>query len=137
MTPKHIVLATGMSGFPEVPRFPGADLFKGTQHHSSRHAGGEGWAGKRCVVVGSNNSAHDIAADLWEHGADVTLLQRSPTLVMRAETLAKNRALYSEAALAGGRRARPAAGGGGGGGGGSRSVSWSNSANVRLRSSLM
>ena len=102
MTPKHIVLATGMSGFPEIPRFPGADLFKGTQHHSSRHTGGEGWAGKRCVVVGSNNSAHDIAADLWEHGADVTLLQRSPTLVMRAETLAKNRALYSEAALAAG-----------------------------------
>jgi putative flavoprotein involved in K+ transport len=102
MTPKHIVLATGMSGFPEIPRFPGADLFKGKQHHSSRHTGGEGWAGKRCVVVGSNNSAHDIAADLWEHGADVTLLQRSPTLVMRAETLAKNRALYSEAALAAG-----------------------------------
>jgi putative flavoprotein involved in K+ transport len=102
MTPKHIVLATGMSGFPEIPRFAGADQFKGKQHHSSRHTGGEGWGGKRCVVVGSNNSAHDIAADLWEHGADVTLLQRSPTLVMRAETLAKNRALYSEAALAAG-----------------------------------
>jgi putative flavoprotein involved in K+ transport len=100
--PKHLVLATGMSGFPEVPRFPGAERFKGTQHHSSQHAGGDGWAGKRCVVVGSNNSAHDIAADLWEHGADVTLLQRSPTLVMRAETLGRNRPLYSEEALAAG-----------------------------------
>jgi putative flavoprotein involved in K+ transport len=98
--PKHLVLATGMSGFPEIPHFPGADSFKGTQHHSSRHTGGEGWAGKRCVVVGSNNSAHDIAADLWEHGADVTLLQRSPTLVMRSDSLARNRPLYSEEALA-------------------------------------
>ncbi len=98
--PKHLVLATGMSGFPEVPRFPGAETFKGMQHHSSKHTGGEGWAGKRCVVVGSNNSAHDIAADLWEHGADVTLLQRSPTLVMRAESLARHRPLYSEDALA-------------------------------------
>ena len=98
--PKHLVLATGMSGFPEIPRFPGAEKFKGTQHHSSRHTGGEGWAGKRCVVVGSNNSAHDIAADLWEHGADVTLLQRSPTLVMRSDSLARNRPLYSEEALA-------------------------------------
>ncbi len=98
--PKHLVLATGMSGFPEIPRFPGADKFKGTQHHSSRHTGGEGWAGKRCVVVGSNNSAHDIAADLWEHGADVTLLQRSPTLVMRSDSLARYRPLYSEEALA-------------------------------------
>jgi putative flavoprotein involved in K+ transport len=100
--PKHLVLATGMSGFPEIPRFAGAETFKGTQHHSSRHTGGEGWAGKRCVIVGSNNSAHDIAADLWEHGADVTLLQRSPTLVMRSESLARNRPLYSEEALANG-----------------------------------
>jgi putative flavoprotein involved in K+ transport len=100
LTPKHLVIATGMSGFPEVPRFPGADRFKGKQHHSSQHSGGEGWAGRNCVVVGSNNSAHDIAADLWEHGADVTLLQRSPTLVVRAETLGRNRPLYSEEALA-------------------------------------
>jgi putative flavoprotein involved in K+ transport len=100
LRPKHLVLATGMSGFPEAPRFPGADTFKGKQHHSSQHTGGEGWAGKTCVVVGSNNSAHDIAADLWEHGADVTLLQRSPTLVVRAESLARNRPLYSEEALA-------------------------------------
>ncbi len=99
LTPQHLVLATGMSGFPEIPRFPGADIFRGTQHHSSRHPGGEAWAGKRCVVVGSNNSAHDIAADLWEHGADVTLLQRSPTLVVRSETLARNRPLYSQEAV--------------------------------------
>ena len=52
--------------------------------------------------MGSNNSAHDIAADLWEHGADVTLLQRSPTLVVRADTLARNRPLYSEEAVASG-----------------------------------
>ncbi len=102
LRPKHIVLATGMSGFPEIPRLPGAEKFRGRQHHSSAHPGGEGWAGKRCVVVGSNNSAHDIAGDLWEHGADVTMLQRSPTLVMRAETLARNRPLYSEEALASG-----------------------------------
>jgi putative flavoprotein involved in K+ transport len=88
-----------MSGFPEFPRVQGADRFKGTQHHSSQHSGGEAWAGKRCIVVGSNNSAHDIAADLWEHGADVTMLQRSPTLVMRSDSLARNRPLYSEEAV--------------------------------------
>lgn len=100
--PKHIVLATGMSGFPEVPRYPGAETFKGTQHHSSQHSGGEAYKGKRCVVVGSNNSAHDIAADLWEHGAEVTMIQRSPTLVMRSETLSRYRPLYSEEAVANG-----------------------------------
>ena len=102
LKPKQLVIATGMSGFPEIPKFPGAELFTGRQHHSSQHPGGEGWTGKKCVVVGSNNSAHDIAADLWEHGADVTLLQRSPTLVVRADTLARNRPLYSEEAVASG-----------------------------------
>jgi putative flavoprotein involved in K+ transport len=102
LRPKHLVLATGVSGFPEVPRLPGAERFRGQQHHSSRHAGGEGWQGRRCVVVGANNSAHDIAADLWEHGAEVTMLQRSPTLVMRASTLARYRTTYSEEAEAAG-----------------------------------
>jgi putative flavoprotein involved in K+ transport len=100
--PRHIVLATGMSGFPEVPRYPGAETFKGTQHHSSKHSGGENYKGRRCVVVGSNNSAHDIAADLWEHGAEVTMIQRSPTLVMRSETLSRYRPLYNEEAVANG-----------------------------------
>jgi putative flavoprotein involved in K+ transport len=100
LRPKHLVLATGMSGFPETPRFSGAEKFNGVQRHSSQHPGGEGFGGKRCVVIGSNNSAHDIAADLWEHGADVTMVQRSSTAVVRSETLARlGRALYSEAAV--------------------------------------
>jgi putative flavoprotein involved in K+ transport len=40
------------------------------------HRGGADFAGKRCLIVGSNNSAHDIAADLWEHSVDVTMIQR-------------------------------------------------------------
>lgn len=101
LRPRQLVLATGMSGVPIVPEFPGRDIFRGVQHHSSRHPGGEGYAGRKCVVIGSNNSAHDICGDLWEHGADVTMVQRSPTLVARSETLMKFSGwrLYSEAAL--------------------------------------
>ena len=39
------------------------------------------------VVIGSNTSAHDMCADLWEHDADVTMVQRSPTTVVKSETL--------------------------------------------------
>jgi putative flavoprotein involved in K+ transport len=87
LRPAHLVLATGMSGLPELPALPGADRFEGTQVHSSAFAGGAEWAGRRCVVVGANNSAHDICADLWEHGAQVTMVQRSSTMVVRSETL--------------------------------------------------
>jgi putative flavoprotein involved in K+ transport len=49
LRPKHLVLATGMSGKPNIPRFPGADRFRGDQHHSSAHPGPDAYAGKRCV----------------------------------------------------------------------------------------
>jgi putative flavoprotein involved in K+ transport len=85
--PRQLILATGMSGLPEMPRFSGAERFAGVQLHSSHYPGGEAWKGRKVVVVGSNNSAHDICADLWEHGAQVTMVQRSSTLVARSETL--------------------------------------------------
>jgi len=87
LRPKQLVLATGQAGLPNEPKFPGMADFKGTQHHSSKHKSGESWKGKKCVVIGSNNSAHDICADLWEHGADVTMVQRSSTHVSRSESL--------------------------------------------------
>lgn len=87
LRPRELVMATGLSGAPQVPAFPGADTFAGTQMHSGAWPGGAGWSGRRCVVVGANNSAHDVCADLWEHGATVTMLQRSSTMVVRSETL--------------------------------------------------
>jgi putative flavoprotein involved in K+ transport len=99
--PKHLVLATGLSGVPNIPDIAGAETFAGIQHHSSKHPGGEAYEGKSCVVIGSNNSAHDICADLWEHGADVTMVQRSSTMIARVDSLFEltTSTLYSEQAL--------------------------------------
>ncbi|WP_089721010.1 NAD(P)/FAD-dependent oxidoreductase [Candidatus Entotheonella palauensis] len=104
LRPKQLVLATGMSGVPNVPEYPGAETFEGVQHHSSRHTSGEDYRGKKCIVVGSNNSAHDICADLWENGAEVTMLQRSSTHVAKSDTLMELALgdLYSERAVANG-----------------------------------
>jgi putative flavoprotein involved in K+ transport len=87
LRPKQLVMATGMSAIPYVPEFEGMDVFGGEQHHSSKHPGPDAYAGKRAVVIGSNNSAHDICAALWEKGADVTMVQRSSTCVIRSESL--------------------------------------------------
>lgn len=101
LKPTQLILATGMSGVPNVPRFPGADVFQGQQHHSSRHPGGDAWRGKRAVVIGANNSAHDICADLVENGAEVTMVQRSSTHIVRSDSLMELvfGGLYSEDAL--------------------------------------
>src|SRR5437879_421959 len=104
LRPKQLVLATGMSGKPSLPKIDGMDVFKGDQHHSSEHPGPDAYSGKKAVVIGSNNSAHDICAALWEVGADVTMVQRSSTHVSRSDSLLEMAlgALYSESAVASG-----------------------------------
>jgi putative flavoprotein involved in K+ transport len=104
LRPRQLVLATGMSGKPNVPEIPGQDVFRGEQQHSSQHPGPDRLEGKRVVVIGSNNSAHDICAALWEHGVDVTMVQRSSTHIVRSDSLMEIGlgALYSEEAVAAG-----------------------------------
>lgn len=104
LRPKQLVLATGMSGKPLTPVLPGQDVFRGDQHHSSAHPGPDAYAGKRCVVIGSNNSAFDICGALWENDADVTMVQRSSTHIVKSDSLMDLGLgdLYSERALAAG-----------------------------------
>ena len=101
LRPKELVFALGVSGYPTVPKFAGAETFQGEQQHSSRHPGPEAYKGKKCVVIGSNNSAHDICAALWEHGADVTMVQRSSTHIAPSDSLMELAlgGLYSESAV--------------------------------------
>ena len=68
LRPKQLVFATGAYGPPNEIAIEGIERFRGEIYHSSRYQSGEDYAGKRCIVVGSNSSAHDIAADLWEFG---------------------------------------------------------------------
>ena len=102
LQPRHLVLATGMSAKPNVPHFPGQDIFAGIQQHSSEHRGPDEMAGKKVAVVGSNNSAHDICAALAENGVDVTMIQRSSTHITKSDSLMKHALgpLYSEEAVA-------------------------------------
>ena len=101
LRPKQVVFALGMSGVANVPHIEGAETFLGDQQHSSRHAGGDAYKGKKAIVLGANNSAHDICADLWENGADVTMVQRSSTHIVRSDSLMDLAlgGLYSEQAL--------------------------------------
>jgi cation diffusion facilitator CzcD-associated flavoprotein CzcO len=98
--PRHIVMATGVSGIPSMPDIPTLKTFAGTVLHSSRYSDGEDWKGKSAVVIGSGNSGHDIAQDLHSSGAKVTLVQRSPTLVTNIEPSAQLAyATYNEGTL--------------------------------------
>jgi putative flavoprotein involved in K+ transport len=89
MHPRHVVLATGVSGIPSVPEIAGLKDFSGKVMHSSQYDDGENWKGKRAIVIGTGNSGHDIAQDLRSSGAHVTMFQRSSTLVVSIEPSAQ------------------------------------------------
>src|SRR3954465_1021049 len=89
MHPRHVVLATGVSGIPNIPDIPGLNDFAGKVVHSSGYDDGENWKGKRALVIGTGNSGHDIAQDLYSSGAEVTLVQRSSTLIVSIEPSAQ------------------------------------------------
>jgi cation diffusion facilitator CzcD-associated flavoprotein CzcO len=98
----HVVFATGFGGGAiNFPTFPGQESFGGQILHSSTHKKATGYVGKKVVIIGACTSAHDIAVDFYEHGIDVTMIQRSSTYVIKSTTLQKIQldALYSETSL--------------------------------------
>ena len=97
MHPRHVVMATGVSGIPNLPDISAWRNFAGKILHSSQYQDGEAWRGKSALVIGTGNSGHDIAQDLYASGAKVTLVQRSSTLIVNIEPSAQlPYALYGE-----------------------------------------
>lgn len=98
MHPRHVIMATGVSGIPNVPSIAGLDDFQGTVLHSSEFDDGSPYAGKKVLVIGSGTSGHDVAQDLYSHDADVTIVQRNETLVVNVgpDGAGKAYALYTE-----------------------------------------
>jgi hypothetical protein len=97
MRPRHVVMATGVSGIANIPDIPTLEDFRGTVLHSSQYRDGEDFGGKKALVIGTGNSGHDIAQDLWSSGAEVTLIQRGPSMVVNIEPSAQLAyALYDE-----------------------------------------
>ncbi|KAK6383925.1 hypothetical protein LTS17_003217 [Exophiala oligosperma] len=84
---RHLVLAIGgLGAIPNMPKLPNRDLFKGEVMHSFDYRSARAWKGKVGVVVGSANTAHDVAEDMVDAGlSSVTLVQRSPTPVFPIE----------------------------------------------------
>ena len=89
LKPNHIIMATSVSGTPNIPKIPTLDRFKGSVIHSSQFKNGEKWNGRETIVVGTGTSAHDICQNLHANGAKVTMIQRSPTMVINVDPSAQ------------------------------------------------
>ena len=101
--PAHLVFATGAYGPPKWLDLPGASDFQGEILHSSQYSDGARFKNKKVAVIGAASSGHDVSVDLWEAGAEVTMIQRNPTTVVRSDTLMDLAFdIYSEQATADG-----------------------------------
>ena len=96
MRPRHLVFATGVSSIPATPDVRGLAAFGGAVVHSGDYADGGQWKGRKALVLGTGTSGHDVAQDLFSRGADVTLIQRSPTYVVSLKEAQSVYAIYSE-----------------------------------------
>jgi len=97
LRPRHIVMATGVSDVPNLPDIPSLKNFDGRIVHSHHYGDAAEWKQRNVLVIGTGNSGHDIAQDLHSNGAKVTLVQRSPTLIVNIEPSAQlPYALYGE-----------------------------------------
>jgi hypothetical protein len=75
---RAVLVANGHHSDPRYPEpaFPGADEFTGRQLHSHDYHTPEPFAGKRVLVLGSGNSACDIAAECPEAASRTVLAMR-------------------------------------------------------------
>lgn len=96
MRPRHVVFATGVSAIAQRPDVPGLASFTGQVMHSGAYTEGSAWRGRKALVLGTGNSGHDVAQDLHFSGAEVSLIQRSPTYVVSIQEAQRVYSLYAE-----------------------------------------
>ena len=96
LRPRHIIMGTGASGIPIMPDLPGLKEFKGEIMHSGAFDTGRQWAGKKALVIGTGNSAHDVAQDLHACSVETSMVQRASTHIVSLTEAQRVYLLYAE-----------------------------------------
>ncbi|KAG9502143.1 hypothetical protein J7337_004968 [Fusarium musae] len=99
LSTRHVVIATGAgSQTPVFPNISNKESFKGVLLHSVDYSAAQAWAGKTGIVIGTGNTAHDVADDMYEVGMNVTMVQRSRTFIYNAQipTEVSDRAMFTQ-----------------------------------------
>jgi thioredoxin reductase (NADPH) len=78
---KNIILSTGFYDIPVSLGIPGEELPKVKHYYKDPHY----YALQKVLVVGSSNSAIDVALETYRKGAEVTLVVRGPEISKRVK----------------------------------------------------
>lgn len=74
---RAVAMAIGGCRIPVIPSWEGKETFPGEIIHSSKFKNAQAFKGKKVLVVGSGNSAAEIASKLTEHASTVTMSVRT------------------------------------------------------------
>ncbi len=74
---RAVVMAIGTCRIPVIPEWEGRETFPGEIIHSSTFKRAQDYTGKHVLVIGSGNSAAEIASRLTEYARSVTLSVRT------------------------------------------------------------
>ncbi|MED6113035.1 hypothetical protein PIB30_067282 [Stylosanthes scabra] len=92
---RFLVVASGETAEPRVPKVEGLESFKGKVMHSTGYKNGKEFnADEHVLVVGSGNSGMEIALDLSNFGAKPSIIVRSPVHIVSRDMM-----YYSEMLL--------------------------------------
>lgn len=91
---KHVVISTGMYTSPSIPYLDNDKyqngLYKGIQKHSWNIKNGKEFKGKNVLIVGSGNSAAEVAVECYLSGAEtIDMLAGSPRYYIPKENMKK------------------------------------------------
>jgi len=82
---QKVIIATGYTREPIIPKWPGQKEFGGKIIHSTQYKNGAPFKGKKVLVVGFGNSGGEIAMDLYENDATTHISVRSPVNIIPKE----------------------------------------------------
>jgi len=90
---RYLVMATAINRHPRLPQIPNAEVFGGRSLHSCEYKNADPFRHQRVLVIGSGNSAADIALDLVEgHARSVALWVRGPRHVISRDDFGRGAA---------------------------------------------
>ncbi|GAV79077.1 Pyr_redox_3 domain-containing protein [Cephalotus follicularis] len=83
---RFLVVASGEASNPYTPEVEGLSTFPGEVIHSTQYKNGKAYSdNKHVLVVGSGNSGMEIALDLANYGANISIVVRSPVHILTRE----------------------------------------------------
>ena len=78
LAPNIVISAVGIFNPPKRPDISGLETFRGPCAHTAEWPAGLDLTGKRVAVIGSGASAMQVAPEIRERVAEMTIFQRSP-----------------------------------------------------------